>query len=148
MCCNEKLKSLGFEALQHQEITSETRCNESLRELEFICQQKPSQLPTGSMCWNEKVESLEPSHLPTSSMCCNEKENLHIFPPPACAAMKNLKVLDLRHCDIQHQEITSETRCNESLRELEFICQQKPSQLPTSSMRWNEKVKSLGFELL
>jgi Leucine-rich repeat (LRR) protein len=71
-------------------------------------------------------------------------KNLHNFPPAACAGMKKLKVLDLSYCNIkelpaelgamseslgfealQHQEITSETRCNESLRELEFICSTK-----------------------
>jgi hypothetical protein len=28
-------------------------------------------------------------------------KNLHTFPPAACAAMKKLKVLDLRHCDLE-----------------------------------------------
>jgi Leucine-rich repeat (LRR) protein len=55
---------------------SRTRCNGGLRELGFI-----------SMCWDEKVESLELSTM-------KKLKVLNLFPPAACAGMKRL-------CDIK-----------------------------------------------
>jgi Leucine-rich repeat (LRR) protein len=110
------------------------------------------ELPSGAMGELGAMDDLE-------SLNLSFNKNLHNFPPAACAAMKKLKVLNLRYCDIK--KLPSELGAMDDLESLDLsfnknlhnfppaaCAAMKKLKVATSSMCWNEKVESLEFELL